>query len=617
MNHPVERPFSNWNVLVDGQDEAGFHEAWLHRMVEGAPGVLEAVLVIGPANAGPFAPVALWPQGQACSPELATACERAMDLRLPFSGRVGQRVVHAQPVMLGDDIHGVAALGYAGQQLPPGAREWLAWGLGWLLVRGVRDGQEAGGDMRERLMLTLDLIMAAVEEPAFDAAAQAVATEAAVRLGCDRVSIGFGHEGLIRFSALSHSADVVRRIDLVQALEAAMNEAAEQGTRLYLGGAPAPAVLQGHAADPTQPPASLFSLREHQRLAREFGSGAVLTVPFSADERQQGAFVFEWAADEPPASVRDQAEAMGPLLGRVLLDKRHAQRSLGRRMADAWLEEVQRVVGPRHAVRKVLLMSSVALVAVLSVLDGTHRVSADATLEGSVRRQVVAPYDGFVASAQARAGQSVKAGEVLATLDDRDLKLETQRWESQQDQYTRQAQDAEAQANLAQIQIALAQTRQAAAQRALSEAQVQRARVVAPFDGIVVAGDLSQTLGGAVRKGQTLFEVAPLDSYRLVLEVPESDFASVRVGQHGRLVLTALTGETLPFTVSLVTPVATAREGKNLFRVEATLDASSPRLRPGMEGIAKVEIGERRLIWIWTHRFVDWLRLQAWTWLGV
>lgn len=613
MNHPVERPFGGWNALVDGQDDTGFFEAWLHRLVEGAPGLVEAVLVLGPANAGPFAPVALFPQGQACSSEMATACERAMDLRLPFTGRVGQRVVHAQPVLLGDDVHGVAALGYAGQQLPPGAREWLSWGLGWLLVRGLRGGSDAGADMRERLLLTLDLIMAATEEPKADAAIQAVATEAAVRLGCDRVSIGFGEEGLIRFSALSHSADVVRRIDLVQAIEAAMNESAEQGARLYLDGAGrAPdAALEDHHTP------NLLSLREHQRLARDFGSGTVLTVPFATDERQQGVFLFEWAADALPHGVRDQAEAMAPLLGRVLLDKRHAQRGIAKRAYDAWLDEIQKVVGPRHALRKVVLMSTLGLIAILSVVQGSHRVSADATLEGSVRRQIVAPYDGFVATALARAGQNVKAGQVMATLDDRDLRLETQRWESQQDQYNRQAQDAEAQANLAQIQIALAQTRQAAAQRALSEAQLQRAKVLAPFDGIVVAGDLSQTLGGAVRKGQTLFEIAPLDSYRIVLEVPESDFASIRVGQSGQLVLTALTGETLPFTVSLVTPVATAREGKNQFRVEATLDRGLPSLRPGMEGVAKVEIGQRHLVWIWTHRFVDWLRLQAWTWLGV
>ena len=34
---------------------------------------------------------------------------------------------------------------------------------------------------------------------------------------------------------------------------------------------------------------------------------------------------------------------------------------------------------------------------------------------------------------------------------------------------------------------------------------------------------------------------------------------------------------------------------------------------PGMEGQARVDVGNRRLAWIWTHRFVDWTRLHLWS----
>jgi hypothetical protein len=36
-----------------------------------------------------------------------------------------------------------------------------------------------------------------------------------------------------------------------------------------------------------------------------------------------------------------------------------------------------------------------------------------------------------------------------------------------------------------------------------------------------------------------------------------------------------------------------------------------------MEGIGKIAVGRELLIWIWTHRLLDWARLQAWSWLGV
>ena len=40
-----------------------------------------------------------------------------------------------------------------------------------------------------------------------------------------------------------------------------------------------------------------------------------------------------------------------------------------------------------------------------------------------------------------------------------------------------------------------------------------------------------------------------------------------------------------------ITPVSTAKDGRNLFRVEAELGAhADERLRPGMEGVAKIEV---------------------------
>jgi hypothetical protein len=67
--------------------------------------------------------------------------------------------------------------------------------------------------------------------------------------------------------------------------------------------------------------------------------------------------------------------------------------------------------------------------------------------------------------------------------------------------------------------------------------------------------------------------------------------------------------------VTSVTSVTTAREGRNYFRVEGMMDHAGERLRPGMEGVGKIEIEPRRLIWIWTHRLMNWARLFVWTYL--
>ncbi|MEE8292478.1 MAG: HlyD family secretion protein, partial [Candidatus Tectomicrobia bacterium] len=136
----------------------------------------------------------------------------------------------------------------------------------------------------------------------------------------------------------------------------------------------------------------------------------------------------------------------------------------------------------------------------------------------------------------------------------------------------------------------------------------------APFDSVIVTGDLSQLIGAPVERGQVLFEVAPLDTYRIILQVDERDIAEVVVGQRGNLMLSAFPTQPLPFVVEQLTPVSIAREGRNYFRVEAQLEHTSTHLRPGMEGVGKIDIDRRLLLWNWTHRAIDWLRLFVWSW---
>jgi len=35
-------------------------------------------------------------------------------------------------------------------------------------------------------------------------------------------------------------------------------------------------------------------------------------------------------------------------------------------------------------------------------------------------------------------------------------------------------------------------------------------------------------------------------------------------------------------------------------------------MRPGMEGVAKISIDRRHLVWIWTRRLVNWVRMKLW-----
>jgi multidrug efflux pump subunit AcrA (membrane-fusion protein) len=155
---------------------------------------------------------------------------------------------------------------------------------------------------------------------------------------------------------------------------------------------------------------------------------------------------------------------------------------------------------------------------------------------------------------------------------------------------------------------------QALAQLELVESQLERAEIRAPFYGLIVSGDMSQRLGGAIGKGEVLFEISPLNAYRINLQVKESRIADVRVGQHGVLHLSALPETSYEFVVDKLTTVTRAADGANFFHVEAILRNVDEQMRPGMEGVGQIEINQRRLISIWSRELMEWLRLKLWAW---
>ena len=67
-----------------------------------------------------------------------------------------------------------------------------------------------------------------------------------------------------------------------------------------------------------------------------------------------------------------------------------------------------------------------------------------------------------------------------------------------------------------------------------------------------------------------------------------------------------------PFKVTRIVPLAEPKDGHNVFEVRAELDNHAAWMRPGMEGKAKIDAGRARLIWILTHKAMDFLRLKLW-----
>jgi RND family efflux transporter MFP subunit len=598
-----------WAGLAGAGDAQVFAQSWLAIQCRVIPAVIGGLVLLRSERDANYAPAAVWPDVRRDMRYLTPVAQRALTERRGFSmprpgeGDAAGGHYVAYPVQAVGLLQGVVVLDLA---LRPeadlqAALRQLHWGAAGLELLFTRDAVTKMNARRERLQGVLEIVAAGAVQERFAAAAMAIANELATRLRCDRVSIGLYHGRKLRIDAVSHSAQFKERTNLMRAVAAAMEEAIDQSVTVAF-----PPVGTGTPA----------VSRAHEALMQGHGTGACITVPLMAGSRVSGAITLERPAERPfDGETVEICEAVAGLAGPMLdVHRREDQWLLGR-AAEKSGDTLRKLFGPRHAGLKLGAIVFALVLAFMTLGKGTFRVSATTLLEPLVQQAAVAPFDGYIREAPARAGDIVKQGAVLARLDDRELRLERLKWMSQEEEYAKQFRQAMADRNPAQVQIVTAQLEQARAQAARINDQLQRTTVSAPFDGIVVSGDLTQQLGAPVEKGKVLFEVAPLASFRLVVKVDERDVAYVQPGQRGSLLLSAFPHDPMTFTVTQVTPVSDPKEGRNTFRVEGELATTETRLRPGMQGVGKVEIGEARYIWIWTREITDWLRLTAWKWL--
>jgi multidrug resistance efflux pump len=602
-----------WRRFAQAESPKVFCQSWLTLQCRTIGRVKHAMVLLGSPDKGPYSPVAVWPDAKISVHHLAGTAERSIrerrGLRVDRNGGPAgangspQTCQIAYPVEVAEQIHGVVVLEIEmpfDQDLQALMRQ-LHWGAGWLEVLIRRMESSKNREENQGLRNAMDLMVSVVEHENFYSSAMGFVTRMATLLDCDRVSLGFVERSHVKVWVLSHSADFNRQTTLAKAIGQAMDEAVDQRTTInFPGGVEDTPVVA----------------RAHRELERQFGSGSILTIPCGEKNRIFGSITLERSGEKPfdPQTVAFCESVVG-LATPVLEVKRQEERWLIQKAVEAAAGQLKRLLGPGYPVRKLAAATLAAMIVFFTVFKVDYRVTAESSIEGQVKRVIAAPFNGYVKEASVRAGDVVLKDQVICLLDDRDVKLERFRWVTEREQLTKQYHEAMAKYDRVQIQITKAKIRQAEAQIDLLDEQHARTKLAAPFNAVVISGDLSQSLGVPVERGQVLFEVAPLDEYRGIIEVDERDISNIHVGQYGEMHFPSLPGARFPFSVQKVTPVTISKDGRNYFRVEGHIEQGTEQLRPGMAGIGKIKVDRRLLIWVWTHKMVDWMRLKIWQWM--
>jgi multidrug resistance efflux pump len=273
----------------------------------------------------------------------------------------------------------------------------------------------------------------------------------------------------------------------------------------------------------------------------------------------------------------------------------------------SWSHRLQQALGAQQSqwvqqTRRVGVASAALCLAVAVLVPMQHHVGGAARVEGSVQRLLVAPHASYLKQVHVRPGDRVQAGQLLVELADQDLLTEQARWASQLEQAQSSQAEGNARGDRNQMVAGMAKVAEAQAQLDLVQAQLERSQITAPFDGLVVQGDLSQRLGAPLAQGAELLTLAPAGAQRVVVEVDERDINQVAVGQTGSLALSALPWDTVALRVVRVSPMASTgttsqqSSNSNVFEVEAELLQPPDKLRPGLAGVAHIGVGWQPLL---------------------
>lgn len=421
--------------------------------------------------------------------------------------------------------------------------------------------------------------------------------EIAMRYGCSRVSLGWLRGNYVRVQSISHMEKFEKKMAVVQALEAVMEEALDQDEEILY----------------PRPQGNTSVVHDHEKFARLEGIEHIVSLPVRIDDRAVAVL-----SCERNGKHFDEVEIRGLRLlcdqaARRLSDLHDQDRWFGARLAKSVKQGVANFFSVENTFSKLIGLTIFLCLCFMIFWKVPYRIEAPFILKTDDLLYIPSPYDGYIHEVFVQVGDTVAKGDPMLKLDDRELLLEESSAIADMSRYTREAEKARAVNGLADMRVALAMREQAHAQLKIVRYYLANASINAPFTGIVVEGDLTEMLGAPIRKGDILFKLALLEKLYVEVDIDERDIHELSGDETGEIAFVSQPQLKFPISVENIDPIAVTKESGNVFTLRSSLtEGAKSWWRPGMSGIAKVDAGKRSLLWIFTHRTVEFFRMLLW-----
>ncbi|MEI7839269.1 MAG: efflux RND transporter periplasmic adaptor subunit [Methylococcaceae bacterium] len=439
-----------------------------------------------------------------------------------------------------------------------------------------------------------------INQTHFMSASILLVNEIAARFQCSRVYLGWDDGDYVKTIAISHLDSFERTTEIIQWIEAAFEEAFDQNVELIF---------------PDNHDDSSVINAAHKNYLKKTYSSQLLSLPLRRDGNHVLA-VLSCEKNEGDFSEKE-IDALRLVLNQITpwLDELHFKNEwVGLRLKQTIQTTLNRCFSTENSLKKlgVLALSGVLFFVLFGKWD--YRIEATAVVETDDLAYLTAPFDGYIDNVTVHAGDKVSRDTLLMQMNTQELILKESEAYSDVQRFLRESEKARGNEQNADMLIAQARTEQAQAKLEEMRFYLERATLKAPFDGVIIEGDKEDLLGVPISKGDTIFKLAKLTGMYLKVIVDEKNINAITENQTGEARLLSKPDIKLPIHVEKIIPLAQVDSaGLNSFNVKVLFEnAPEEWIRPGMSGVVKVDAGKRNILWLLTHKTVDFLRLYFW-----
>jgi hypothetical protein len=422
------------------------------------------------------------------------------------------------------------------------------------------------------------------------------------KLACEQVGLGLVVRRRVKILSISGLDHVAKQGDGVTCLQAAMEECYDARWTL---------ACQPHSTWTSDDVGFGYGL--HKQWSAAARGDAVVSIPLEGNGEVAAVLSLRRRPDEPwtGEQIEQVRSRVEPFAAALVLSRR-ASRGLLQHVADNAHSAKRALLGPGRRGTKIAAAVAVIAAGWFAFGSKDYVLTVPCSVAPAQVRHVTVPFDGVLFAAAALEGDRVKAGDVLCQMDDRELEQQRGGLLAEIAVLEHEKDRAMAADKPVDVQLALASQKLAQARLDMVNTRIEQATIRSPIDGVVVSGDLRKRIGAVATRGGPLFEVAPLEQWILELYVPEADADDLDAGLGGGFVPHARPEESQAFQITRVRPQSEIHGQKNVYVAEADTDLPYTWMRPGMEGVAKIDVGRRRVWWVALHRAIEYVQFNVW-----